>query len=274
MQHNNKLMHIASEKLKPVHSYQDGLQIYFLTGEKYLYQTLFCIASLTKHSEEKFNFILIDDGTFNEPLLETINRLLPNATIYLNSDIEANLSKLLPEQQFKKLRNKRSTYPHIRKLTDIHTLNRQEWKLVLDSDMLFYKNPEEIINWLKTPKTPIHMVDCEESYGYSSNLMETLAGAEIPELLNVGVIGLNSNTIDWNNIENWISILEKEEGETYFLEQAISAMIVAKENSIALSPIKYVVNPVEDNKMSPACLHHYVSTSKKKYFNEAWKEFL
>lgn len=274
MQRNRKLMVKASLSLKPIFSYHDGLPIYFLTGEKYLYQTLFCITSLIRNSHEKFNFILIDDGSFNEHLVKTVHQLLPNSTIHLNADIEANLERILPRDEFKKLWNKRKSYPHIRKLTDIHTIKGEEWKLVLDSDMLFWNEPEEIISWLKKPVQPIHMVDCEESYGYSARLMEELAGAKIPALFNVGVLGINSNFIDWAKIENWIAILEEKESETYFLEQALSAMIVAKEKCTALNSINYVVNPAPNTKEMVACLHHYVSTSKKEYFNLAWKKFI
>ncbi|RZK40079.1 MAG: glycosyl transferase [Pedobacter sp.] len=263
----------ASLELKPVISYPEGLPVYFLTGEKYLYQTLFCITSLTRNTDEKFNFILIDDGSFNNALIEKVHKLLPNAHIRFNADTEAYLKKIMPESAFKRIWEKRYTYPHIRKLTDVHVDNGKEWKLVLDSDMLFWSNPVELIEWLKKPTAPIHMIDCEESYGYSNALMEDLSGSAIPKLLNVGVLGVKSATINWNEIESWIEQLEKKEGKTYYLEQALSAMIVAKQKCIALPPAAYIVNPSQKELNEPSGLHHYVSTSKKEYFNLAWRKF-
>jgi len=274
MQQNREQMVKAAFNLKPVISYPNGLPLYFLTGEKYLYQTLFCITSLVSHSKERFNFILIDDGSFNNLLVQKINKLLPGATVHLNTDTETNLKKILPINRFKNLWNKRSVYPHIRKLTDIHTLPGPKWKLVLDSDMLFWDEPKMLINWLKNPVGATHMIDCEESYGYTPFLMQELAGATIPKLLNVGVLGIKSAIIDWNKIEHWIGQLEEKEGKTYFLEQALSAMIVANENCTVLDAAEYVVNPNETHWQVANCLHHYVSTSKKEYFNLAWKKFI
>ena len=263
----------ASLTLKPVRSYNDGLSVYFLTGEKYLYQTLFCIASLTKYSDEKFDFRLIDDGSFNEKLIKTISKLLPDSKIYLNADIENNLKKRLPENALEKILSKRKEYAHIRKLTDIHSLTDGGWKLVLDSDMLFWANPVEIINWLKHPTSPIYMIDCEEAYGYSPALMEALTGSEIPKLLNVGIFGINSEMINWESLVSWINKMEDKEGKTYFLEQALSAMIVADKKGLALNATAYVVNPAKQASAETK-LHHYVSASKKQYYNKAWKKFI
>jgi hypothetical protein len=268
-----KAMELASFDLPPVKSYPDGLPIYFLTGEKFLYQTLFCIQSLSKHTTEKFKFILVDDGSLSERLLGIISKQLPGAEIITKSIIEKNLEKRLPENNFPVLRNKRREYPHIKKLTDIHTLDTIGWKLVLDSDMLFLDEPKAMISWLKNPDRPLHMIDCTESYGYSHLLMKDLCGINVAEKVNVGAIGLNNETINWNDIENWVKTLEQKEGRSYYLEQALSAMLVAGNKCTILPGNEYIVNP-SDPMISNGIgiLHHYVDLSKKGYYNEAWRK--
>lgn len=256
--------------LSPVISFNHGLPIYFLTGKKYLYQTLFCIQSLVKTTEEKFNFYLIDDGSFTKDDKEKINQLLPNCTVYYKETIDKQLSIKLPKEHFPYLHYKRKIYPHIKKLTDIHIFEENQWKLVLDSDMIFWKQPNEIINWLKNPLTPIHMLDCEESYGYTRKIMRELSGNEIKPLVNVGAIGLSSSSIDWQKLENWCTILEKREGTTYYLEQALSAMLIGDQHAVSLDKTYYITNPKQINPKH--ILHHYVDTSKELYFKEAWEK--
>ncbi|WP_439697061.1 hypothetical protein ACFGVS_00865 [Mucilaginibacter sp. AW1-7] len=275
MLYNQRLMEKAAVHLPPVHTAADGLPVYFLTGKKYLYQTLFCIASLTRHSTENFHFILVDDGTFDAPLIGLVNRQLPGATIITRDIVEHNLERHLPESRYPCLRNKRAEYPHIKKLTDIHTLPGRSWKLVIDSDMLFQDEPAAMISWLKKPDMPIHMKDCQESYGYSRGLMEQLAGAKIPPLLNVGIIGLNSAQVNWDKLETWVSILEEKEGKTYYLEQALSAMLVGTCPAVLLPADRYIVNPGTGEILNgTGILHHYVDLSKKGYFNLAWRRFI
>jgi hypothetical protein len=207
--HGSAQMKKAAAKLPPLPSKPGGAAIYFLTGKKYLYQTLFCIQSLLKVSNAKFKFVLVDDGSFDEDFIKYMNKAVPGAEIITQPAIEENLNNHLPGHLFPVLHHKRGVYPHIKKLTDIHTLPGNNWKLVIDSDMLFWAEPVAILTWLNQPDKPLYMLDCKNSYGYSKNLMEQLSGAKIPDLLNVGVIGLDSTKIDWYKLEKWTETLEE-----------------------------------------------------------------
>ncbi|HEY9196862.1 MAG TPA: hypothetical protein VIM77_11375, partial [Mucilaginibacter sp.] len=117
----------------------------------------------------------------------------------------------------------------------------------------------------------LHMLDYVESYGYSSKLMESLTGEKIKPLINVGAIGLSSQAINWHEVERWVKELEAREGKTYYLEQAITAMIIGNAPAIPLPAREYVVNP----KSTATCvLHHYVDLSKEYYYKLAWRQFI
>lgn len=271
MQRGMKRMQKAALALEPVISHTDGLPIHFLTGKNYLYQTLFCIRSLTKTTDAHFKFILIDDGTFDADLIELVQRLLPNAEIIGAGIIKKNIAQNIPPS-CTALLEKRKVYPHIRKLTDIHTLPGNAWKLVMDSDMIFWAEPKEVLSWIEKPDSPLYMRDCMPSYGYTDLILKELLGKQLPELVNVGVIGLNSDYIDWQRLDEWIKILESREGTSYYLEQALTAMIIGDHPSTILAENEYIVNPDEQLiKRRKGILHHYVDLSKKEYFIDVWK---
>lgn len=274
MVQNKKNMIAASLHLPPMQCDVNGLPLYFLTGTKYLYQTLFCIKSLYSVSSEKYCIYLIDDGSFDSILINRINKQLPGAITVKRESLDQLIEQLLPINNFPILHRKRKEYIHIRKLIDIHLLqDGRDYKIVLDSDMLFFKNPKDLIEWLKTPDGPIYMIDCYESYGYSISKMAEIISKPIPNLVNVGIIGLKSSDINWQELEQWIKILEEENGKSYFLEQALSAMLIGDKNSKILEREKYVVNPTHiEITEEIGTLHHYVDLSKKGYFNIAWKK--
>jgi hypothetical protein len=273
MLYGSRLMEKASLQLPPIPSFEHGFPVYFLTGKNYLYQTLFCIQSLVKVTGLKFLFILVDDGTLDNMLLTLIVRLLPGARVVAAKTIEQNLGQKLPAAVYPNLTAKRKVYPHLKKLTDIHTLDGADWKLVMDSDMLFWRYPAEVITWLKNPQKPIHMLDCVESYGYSKPLMEQLCGDKLPDLINVGIVGLNSAALNWGRLDKWIFELESKEGGSYYLEQALTAMLLGSQQSIVLNQEDYKVNP-QSLMHERNILHHYVNLSKKIYFMQAWKHML
>jgi hypothetical protein len=250
----------------------ESYQVYFLTGKKYWYQTAFCLYSLQKQSELNISAVIVDDGSFDENLVQQVMRTFPSSTIIKKERIQELLDEKLPYHSFPVLRNRRIEYPHIRKLTDIHILPGSGPKLVLDSDMLFFHRPNALMQWLQDPKDLLFMKDVEESYGYTKELMRELCqGAPIPGKLNVGIAGMPSEKVDWQKLEWWTKQLLEREGSSYLQEQALTAMIAANEKYEFLDEESYKVLPKIQGSHIPEVLHHYVADSKYDYFVKGWK---
>jgi len=270
-----KQMENATYALTPISNIQQEaattLDIYFLSGKKFWYQTCFCAYSMSKSSYNLLRPIVYDDGSLSKQYQEEIIRIFPNAKIVLKPEIEDYIDKYLPQNKFPYLRERRINYPNIKKLTDIH-VGSQGWKLVLDSDMLFFRSPNVLLDWLKSPQTPCHMIDVETAYGYSRDLMTSLAHADIAEKVNVGICGLKSEDIDWEKLEYWCKTMIENEGTHYYQEQALIAMLMAGQNCVIAPESDYIVMPNRDEVINPqAVLHHYVSESKSWYFRYGWK---
>ena len=250
-------------------------EIWFLTGKKFWYQTLFCIKSLIESSAQDFMVHICDDGSLDDGLIANMQAQVPFIKIHRLTEIEVRLEEAIPRAQFPYLWRKRAVYPHIKKLIDVHA-GTKGWKLVLDSDMLFFQRPDLLIQWLKKPDRPFHIFDTMNSYGYSFALMEKLVGAPIPEKLNVGIIGLQSESINWQELEHWAQTLEAQEGTSYYLEQALSAMLVARQPAALTGPaFEYIVMPSKEQVLGKqGTLHHYVDLSKEWYFKTAWRDWV
>jgi ferredoxin-thioredoxin reductase catalytic subunit len=266
-------MERAAYRLKPVESdaLAKPLEIHFLSGRKFWYQTCFCAYSMAQHAKTNLCPVIYDDGSLEKKYQDEILRIFPNARIILKQEIQERLEEYLPQSKFPYLRERRLNYPNMKKLTDIHA-GLSGWKLVLDSDMLFFRSPTFLLNWLKSPEQPCYMVDVETSYGYSDALMTSLTGVEIPERLNVGICGLRSEDIDWEQLEYWCKTLIGQEGTHYYQEQALTMMLMAGK-PCAIAPAQdYVVMPKREEVIHPqGILHHYVADSKRWYFRYGWK---
>ena len=249
------------------------LNVCFLTGKKYWHQTVFCALSLQKFTDHPVHFTFYDDGTFTETLIQKYQQQIPNSTFIPLKQIEENLNVFLPIKKYPYLNHKRQIYKHIRKLTDIHAGNTG-WHLVLDSDMLFWKEPTQLVQWLKNPTQPFYMVDIANAYGFPVPEMEKLANTTIADKINVGLIGLKSEGIDFDKLEYWAKTLENNFGKSYFLEQALTAMLIGSQICEVANPQEYIVYPTQqqvENKVGT--LHHYVDVSKKWYFTNALNRF-
>ncbi|MDF1658878.1 MAG: hypothetical protein P1U58_14780 [Verrucomicrobiales bacterium] len=253
------------------------IEVWFLTGERFWFQTAYCAWTLSQHSRREVILNLVDDGTLSSEYQEKLRNLFPKGSFLSSSSVEKRLESQLPRHAFPVLRQRCDDYVNIRKLVDVH-LGSRGWKLVLDSDMLFFSTPEALINWWDQSvitgeeSTILLMRDCEESYGYSREAMSALTGKEIPRLLNVGVCGLKSEDIDWVELESWCATLSTKEGTSYFLEQALVAMMASRRPHTVLPHEDYVTFPTElETRRGSGVLQHYVADSKPWYFEHAWK---
>lgn len=266
----------AAQALPPLtaHEGQDTVEIAFLSGERFWWQTLFCVVSLQTHSPVRIAPVVYDDGTFNEVTWSAFSRVVPWARLITGAETEARLDAHLPFGRFPTLRSRRLSYPHLRKITDIHA-GRSGWLAVFDSDMLFFRPPNALLDWLASPDSPCSLVEGASAYGYSPDLMRELAGGTPPERVNVGVCGLRSDAIDWNRLEYWCCEMLEREGTHYFQEQALTAMLLTGQECHRFGPPDYVVMPgLAEGQRPAAALHHYVSASKRSYFQYGWRRAL
>lgn len=270
-----RAMQAAAKTLPPRPAPAPGApEICFLTGKKYWYQTAFCCWSLAQQSGREFSYVLIDDGSFDQSLRDECRRIFPGTTFLDRTVLDSRLDEHLPVARFPSLRNQRLTYLHLRKLTDAH-VGRRGWRLVLDSDMLFFRRPDALLAWLDAPDRPIHMLDVQDAYGYPEATLTELAAHPIPHRLNVGVCGLRSEVIDWEKLEWWAAQLLARHGTSYYLEQALVALLLADASPLRLSATDYLLMPSEaECRASTAALHHYVAESKRGYFRHAWRRVL
>lgn len=245
-------------------------EVYLLTGRRFWYQSAFCVHSLSAQSGP-IRPVFVDDGSFDPALAAEAQRIFPGSQIEWSHEIEHRLDAVLPTKKFPSLRTQRRTYIHLRKLTDVHA-GQDGWRLVLDSDMLFFRRPDSLLTWLAAPDRPIHMIDVHNAYGYPIPTLGNLGGRAVPECVNVGVCGLKSDAIDWDKLEHWTARLLTLHGSSYYLEQALVALLLADATPLRLPRADYLLLPdLTECRTPTAALHHYVDLSKRGYFRYAWR---
>ena len=258
--------------IPPAPASAPAFAVHFLTGARFWYQTVFCAASLAHHGGIRLACHIHDDGSLDDALAARLRAALgPDTVIHTHGESIARLDALLPASRFPQLRERHRNYPNIRKLIDPH-LGSTGWKCVLDSDLLFFRRPAVLLNWLGAPDRPCHMIDCETSYGYPIPLLSELCGATVAERVNVGICGLDSESLDWERLESWCGRLHANRGTSYFLEQALVAMLVAGRSCAVAPEADYICLPARGEVEAPAAvMHHYVAGSKRWYFRHGWR---
>lgn len=250
------------------------LEIHMLVGTKFWFMAAYALTSLQRHFDRAMYVHFYDDGTLKPGQRDKLKTLASAVTIHDRREIDARIEELLPEDRFPFIRERLRNYPNLKKLTDPHVGSTGP-KLVMDADILFFRRPTELLEWCDDPRDVLCATDVTESYGYSRVLMESLAGARIPARINVGITGLSSETLDWEQLEEWCRELITREKTNYYLEQALIAMLCARCPFTQLGSSQYITGPSDEQVLAgEGVMQHYVDLSKREYFRSAWRGFV
>ncbi|MFN0220002.1 MAG: hypothetical protein ACKVP4_14460 [Hyphomicrobium sp.] len=264
----------AARRLSPLSPPPDdsGAEVHYLTGSKYWYQTVFCHASLQINCPSRITPVIYDDGTLDANHQGEIRRIVPWARMVTISEIEAQLDIALPWSRYPILRQRRLAQPLIRKVLDLHA-GQTGWKMLLDSDMLFFRHPLWLLDWLAQPQNPAYMIDAIEAYGYSTELRSRICGqTSFPTRANIGIFGWRSEDLDFDWLEWAVGELLRCAGTHYNLTQGIASMLFAGRPCDPAPAEDYVVLPsLAEGRNPTAVLHHYVAQSKRSYFQHGWR---
>jgi hypothetical protein len=265
----------AAWRLPPPHfGPAPPMEVHLLTGRAFAFQSAFCLWTLAHAARRSLAPVFYDDNTLTPELAKRLRALFPAARFVLRAEMLARLARHLPAAAFPALRERFDRYPHLRKLIAPH-LGSTGWKLVLDSDLLFFRRPDFLLAWFDSPSRPLHLVDIADAYGYPPLLLERLAGAPLPPRLNVGLCGLRGDEIDWPRLEEWCAQLLHKAGTHYLLEQALVALLLAGRDCAVAPETEYITLPNRAEATAPAAvMHHYVHDSKRWYFRTAWRKAL
>jgi hypothetical protein len=256
-------------------------KINFLTGDKFIHQTLFCTYSffkfLSAEESRAFSVHYYSDGTLSDPMVETLKTRFPQIRVIGPEETKVAIEDHLPKSAFPNLNKKIAALPLFKKLIYPH-LNNQGSSTFFDSDMLFIKRPEVFINWLYQKGAAndhaFCIKDAQRSYGYSDAEILKVWPNPIKNDINSGMYSLFSENMDFRFIENLVGEFERHFGSQYYMEQLITAIILERSGDLFVAPpSEYIVLPTNEQiKDQVGILHHYVNESKEFYFKESWKK--
>lgn len=241
-------------------------KITYLTGDRIFYQTVFSAYSLIVAAQQSFQFRIFSDGTLSEQNVALLHELFPSlVTCVAVRAQEEQAEQLFPATRFPTLRRLRTQCALFRKLVDVHG-GQSGWNLFVDSDTFFHRRPDRLLELIAGASLPCYMLDHWSNYGHPVEVLEQIVGTPIIPNVNSGLVGLRSETIDWDRVEFWLAEMEQRGGRLVFFEQGLTAILLSQTQAIALPKDEYVVCPTRrETKRPTAVFHHYAGNSKFRY---------
>jgi hypothetical protein len=217
---------------------------------------------------------VVSDGTLTNESCRDLERKFPGLRCVQPSALERAIESTLPRDRFPALRGLRDTFVLARKLIDVH-FAEPNWFVFVDADTVFWKCPNEILEWGRNPSESWFLADTKEVYGVRPEELWRLAGKAAAGPVNSGLFGIDGGAVDWEFMESVARDLNLVEKRTHHTEQAIYAAVFAKLGARMLPSDTYIVSPTHEQADRQAgTFHHYVADCRYLFYAGNWRRFL
>jgi hypothetical protein len=250
----------------PIANTVDGqCEIHVLTSAQDWLNLIWTLKSFYAASGRKYALCIHDDGTLEREHLENLSTLFPVARVISKSkaDVEV-LSRLAAFPRCLAFRKTNHLAP---KVFDFPFYLQSDRMLLLDSDVLFFAEPAELLRAIEDPNYQLNTVnrDIASAYTVDPGEVKSRTGVNLIERFNsgLGLIHKASHRLDW--IEEFLWLPGILEGHFWRIEQTLQALCSSR-FGVALLPEAYDIRLSAGINNSPC--RHYVGAIRHLFYSE------
>lgn len=256
-------------RTEPVKKLSDHrCEIHVLTSLQDWLNLVWALKSFYWASRRRYTLCIHDDGTLDAAARSELCRHFPDARLIDRKQADREvLSTLETYRRCWEFRNTNHLSP---KLFDFRHYLQSERMLLLDSDVLFFAEPTELLRRIEDPNYRRNSVNEDDATAYTVDPADVQKhlGLNMPERFNsgLGVIHADSLKSEW--IEEFLT-LPGVLGHFWRIEQTLFALCSAK-FGVELLPQEYRVSLTRGIKNCVS--KHYVGPVRHLMFGEGMRE--
>lgn len=228
-----------------------ALEVHMLLGHSRVLEGLWSLLSLDKFAVDPVAPVIHSDGSLTSADLETISEKLPGSRHVSRGEADEVVGVELSERGLKRCAEFRGTFILARKIFDPPMFARGPTYVVLDSDVLFFGNPVDLVK-RETAVTGAngpsrYSVDNGFRYSLSAAEMKAMIGVDPVSALNSGVMRLNTADLGFARIEKYLDHpgFRDENGKhDYYAEMTLFALELSLARALPLSAAYEIAPPI------------------------------
>jgi hypothetical protein len=205
-------------------------EIHMVTCARDFECMLWAVRSFYFHSGSMAALTVHDDGTLTPWHAETLTRLFPGSRLISRAQSDREVGRYLARYPNCQAIRQRDLY--MIKVFDLPYYTRAKRLILLDSDVLFFAKPVDLI----TPTAEaVFNSDIWTSYACSTEELKARFGITVAEKINIGVGAINRDCFDLDAVENLLAD-DKLRTAPYIVDQTIFAILASQKGVRLLGP--------------------------------------
>jgi len=244
--------------------------VHVLTGENDWRLSAWMLASFFHFTERAWPIVFHDDGTLSHDARATLGELFPEAELKTRAEADAIMGRVLRAYPF--CEEYRRTHPLALKIFDVpHTASSDRFFLI-DSDVLFFQRPAEILAWADAPERAECWFneDVQEAALLSAGEAREELDVKLWSRVNSGLCLINRSAIDLELCDRALATTSILRGPIWRIEQTLFALCASRHALGGLLPQTYEVS-LKKRGHPDAIARHYVGAVRDRFFAEGLK---
>lgn len=243
-----------------------AVPVHTLTGSGDWLLCLWMLASWQITTGRSWEIVIHEDGTLSEREKSTIQTIFPKARLISPGEIASQMDSAL--RKHPACAKYRETHPLARKIFDIPVLAANEHLFILDSDVLFFQRPDELLRWAENrPAESWFNEDAREGALIDPAEASEKLDCILWPRVNSGLVALHRPCIDLDFCEKALRETSLLKGHIWRVEQTLFALCASRAASGGLLPWTYEVS-LDKNKKTDTVARHYVGAVRKHFYRE------
>lgn len=247
-----------------------SVPVHLLTGKNDWQLAAWMLASLFHFTETVWPVVIHDDGTLPEDGRAILQSLFRNCRFIKRDEADAAMEKAL--RPYPMCLQYRASHPLGLKIFDMAHFAESDRFIVLDSDVLFFAPPNEILKWSRGPEPR----ECwfNEDAQEASLIGAVDAQDDLDVILwprvNSGLCLIHRPAIDFDFCDHALAVTSILRGNIWRVEQTLFALCASRLGQGGLLPRTYEVS-LRQNAAPNAVARHYVGAVRQRFFGEGLK---
>jgi len=241
-------------------------EIHVLTCHKDLLETLWCLKTFYHFSKADWRLVIHDDGSLTSSDIAIYTDHFAHCRIVPRKEADEKLSSAMKNTPFSyKCRFEKFLVLSM-KLFDPFFFSEADTILIVDSDVLFFGEPSEVIDCCAN-NTPCFMDDYQNAYSLQIADLNNIIGTSVINRLNSGLLCYQRNSFDLELVENLMQAVlgNRNFDNTGWIEQTVFALLFTLFDDPPRRLSKNYQISFKTITGDTVC-HHYVNDGSRIYF--------
>ena len=240
--------------------------VHVLTGREDWLLAAWMLASWFAVTGMEWRIVIHDDGTLPTEAKNALQQIFPRCRFIDAAVADQTMKAVLAS--FPNCLKYRFEHPLARKIFDVPHFTEGDRFLLFDSDLLFFRRPDEILQWTRAGVEECWFnADVADSSFVSRDEARTRLGVDLWPKVNSGLCLVSKKAMDLAFCEQCLQETSVLEGKLWRVEQTLFALCASKLNRGGLLPPSYLVT-LDKHAPRDIIARHYVGPVRDQFYGE------